>query len=283
MMEADKRNFGIVSAFSYGRPFLGKFRATQTGPAGPSERHTGNVMRSPRTIVLLFAAASTLYPAAAQVNGGKPVLSATPPPPTANTPAQTTAPTSTAPIAPAGQAPPAATDVPSAGITIPPSADVSPSYVIGPDDTININVWKEPSLSGTLPVRPDGKISLPLVGDLQAAGYKPMDLAQDIAGRLKRFVNDPNVTVTVTGVNSKKIFLTGQVGHSGPMALTADMTPLQALVTGGVTDFAKTKKIYILRTVNGKQERILFDYKKALKTGDQQGVTLQSGDMIVVP
>ena len=262
------------------------------GPlAGPHKRHTGKLMRSPQSILILFAAASAFSPAGAQINGGKPVLSATPPPPQTDAPAKTPAPAaSTQPIAPPGHATapaeataPGAAGALNAGTALPPSADVPASYVIGPDDTININVWKEPSLSGTLPVRPDGKISLPLVGDLQAAGFKPMDLAQDIAGRLKKFVNDPNVTVTVTGVNSKKIFLTGQVGHAGPMALSAGMTPLQALVTAGISDYAKSKKIYILRTVYGKQSLVLFDYKKALKTGDQQGVTLQNGDMIVVP
>ena len=159
-----------------------------------------------------------------------------------------------------------------------------PTYVIGPEDTIAVSVWKEPGLSGTLPVRPDGMISLALVGDLQAAGFTPMQLAQDISGRLKRYVNDPNVTVTVTGVNSKKIYLIGEIGHVGPQPLTAGLTPLEAIATaGGINPFANGKHIYILRPVNGKQTKIPFDYKKAIKTGDQQGVTLLPDDKIVVP
>jgi polysaccharide biosynthesis/export protein len=156
-------------------------------------------------------------------------------------------------------------------------------YIIGPDDNLQVTVWKEPTLSGTIPVRPDGMISLVLVGDLPAAGLTPMALGADIAQRLKKYIQDPVVTVVVLGVNSQRIFLVGEVMHVGPLMLTPGMTALQAIVTGGgLSPFASTKHIYILRNTAGKQEKMPFNYKQALK-GENQGVSLLPGDTIVVP
>ena len=156
-------------------------------------------------------------------------------------------------------------------------------YVIGPQDSLQVTVWKEPTLSGTIPVRPDGMISLVLVGDMPAAGLTPMALGADISQRLKKYIQDPVVTVVVLGVNSQRIFLVGEVMHVGPLMLTPGMTALQAVVSaGGLTQFASSKRIYILRTVTGKQQKIPFNYKQALK-GDNQGVSLLPGDTIVVP
>jgi polysaccharide export outer membrane protein len=156
-------------------------------------------------------------------------------------------------------------------------------YVIGPDDNLQVTVWKEPTLSGTIPVRPDGMISLVLVGDLPAAGLTPMALGADISQRLKKYIQDPVVTVVVLGVNSQRIFLVGEVAHVGPLMLTPGMTALQAIVSGGgLTPFASTKHIYILRNTAGKQEKMPFNYKQALK-GENQGVSLLPGDTIVVP
>ncbi len=156
-------------------------------------------------------------------------------------------------------------------------------YIIGAEDSLQITVWKEPTLSGTVPVRPDGMISLALVGDLKAAGLTPMALASDVSQRLKKYIQDPVVTVVVFGVNSQRIFAVGEVNRVGPMALTAGMTPLQAIVSaGGLTQFANSKKIYILRTVAGKQQKIPFNYKAALK-GETLGIPLIPGDTIVVP
>jgi polysaccharide export outer membrane protein len=156
-------------------------------------------------------------------------------------------------------------------------------YVIGPDDSLQVTVWKEPTLSGTIPVRPDGMISLVLVGDLPAAGLTPMALGADISQRLKKYIQDPVVTVVVLGVNSQRIFLVGEVAHVGPLMLTPGMTALQAIVSGGgLTPFASTKRIYILRNTAGKQEKMPFNYKQALK-GENQGVSLLPGDTIVVP
>ena len=156
-------------------------------------------------------------------------------------------------------------------------------YVIGAEDSLQISVWKDPTLSGTVPVRPDGMISMNLVGDLKAAGLTPMALSADIAQRLKKYIQDPVVTVVVLGVNSQRIFAVGEVNKVGPVMLTPGMTPLQAIVSaGGLTPFANSKKIYILRTVAGKQEKLPFNYKAALR-GDNQGVPLIPGDTLVVP
>ncbi len=171
---------------------------------------------------------------------------------------------------------------PDAGI--PATTAASTDYVIGPSDSLEISVWKEPTLSGTLPVRPDGMISLSLIGDLQASGLTPMQLSHEIAMRLKRYINDPLVNVSVLGVNSRRIFLLGEIAKPGELPLQPGMTPLQAIASaGGLSAYANARKIYILRTVGGKQEKIAFDYKKAIKTGNLQGVTLFSGDTIVVP
>lgn len=156
-------------------------------------------------------------------------------------------------------------------------------YIIGPEDSLQITVWKEPTLSGTIPVRPDGMISMALVGDLPAAGLTPMALGADISQRLKKYIQDPVVNVTVQGVNSQRIFLVGEVAKVGPLMLTPGMTVLQAIVSaGGITQFANSKHIYILRKVSGKDQKLAFNYKQALK-GDNQGVSLLPGDTIVVP
>jgi polysaccharide export outer membrane protein len=156
-------------------------------------------------------------------------------------------------------------------------------YIIGPEDSLQVTVWKEPTLSGNFPVRPDGMISLVLVGDLPAAGLTPMALSNDITQRLKKYIQDPVVTVAVLGVNSQRIFLVGEVGKVGPVMLTPGMTPLQAIVSaGGLSQFANSKRIYILRTASGKQQKIPFNYKQALK-GENSGMTLLPGDTIVVP
>lgn len=157
-------------------------------------------------------------------------------------------------------------------------------YVIGPDDSLSITVWKEPTLSGSVPVRPDGMISMALVGDLRAAGRTPMQLADDITEKLKKYIQDPNVSVVVMADTSQRIFVIGEVGHVGPVPMTPGMTPLQAIAAGGgLTPFANSKKIYILRNEGGKQQKIPFNYKEALKGEESQTFALKPGDTIVVP
>lgn len=160
----------------------------------------------------------------------------------------------------------------------------SNEYVIGADDTLHISVWKEPDLTETLPVRPDGKISMPLLNDVQAAGLTPTQLSTSITEKLKKYITDPRVTVVVTAMNSRRIFVTGEVNHSGPMALLPHMTMLQALSEAGFTQFANLKGIYLLRTENGKQSKIPFNYKEVVKgKHPEENIMLRPGDTLVVP
>ena len=157
-------------------------------------------------------------------------------------------------------------------------------YIIGPDDSLQITVWQEPSVSGTFPVRPDGMISLVLVGDIPAAGLTPMHLAHDITLKLKKYIQDPIVSVVVAAVRSQRVYLVGEIQHAGPIELTAGMTPLQAIAqAGGLTPYTSGKHIYILRGPQGKQTKIPFNYKLALKGDNSQDVPLLPGDTIVVP
>ncbi len=166
----------------------------------------------------------------------------------------------------------------------PKSATDDPKYVIGPDDQLTINVWKEQELSGPVPVRPDGKISLPLLNDVQAAGLTPMQLASDISEKLQKFVSEPRVTVTVTSIQSKRVYMVGQL-KAGAFPLLPNMTILQALSAAGCcSEFAKTTKIYVMRTENGKQVKYPFNFKEALKGNNpDQNILLKPGDTIVVP
>ena len=149
---------------------------------------------------------------------------------------------------------------------------------------LHIAVWREPDLTATLPVRPDGKISLPLLNDVQASGLTPQQLADSLTEKLKKYVADPRVTVVVTQINSKRVYMVGEVFHPGPMPLIANMTVLQALSSAGLNQFANTKRIYVLRTENGKQQKLPVNYRKLVK-GEQieQNYLLQPGDEIVVP
>src|SRR5580693_7356359 len=157
-------------------------------------------------------------------------------------------------------------------------------YVLGSDDQLHITVWKEADFSVTLPVRPDGKISLPLINDIQAAGLTPMELRDSITEKLKKYIADPRVTVVVTAMNSQRIFVTGEVVHSGPMNLLPQMTVLQALAQAGFTQFASLKAIYLLRTQNGKQQKLPFNYKDVVKGNHpEQNIFLKPGDTLVVP
>jgi polysaccharide export outer membrane protein len=164
------------------------------------------------------------------------------------------------------------------------AAATSPDYVIGADDTLHISVWKEPDLTESLPVRPDGKISMPLLNDVMAAGLTPLELKDSITEKLKKYIADPRVTVVVTAMNSRRIFVTGEVTHTGPIALLPHMTVLQALAQAGFTQFANLKAIYVLRTENGKQVKLPFNYKEVVKGNrPEQNIALKPGDTVVVP
>jgi polysaccharide export outer membrane protein len=164
------------------------------------------------------------------------------------------------------------------------ASQVPAEYVIGADDTLHISVWKEPDLTATLPVRPDGKISLPLLNDVPAAGLTPMQLKDSITEKLRKYVSDPHVTVVVTAMNSRRFFVTGEVVRSGPMPLLPDMTVLQALSAAGFTQFANVKGIYLLRIENGRQVKLPFNYKEVVKGNHpEQNIMLKPGDTVVVP
>ncbi len=160
------------------------------------------------------------------------------------------------------------------------------NFVIGNDDLLAINVWKEPDISRSVPVRSDGKISLPLVGELAAAGQTPLKLEQEIAGRLKNYISEPEVTVIVQQINSQKFNILGQVNRPGSFSLSTASTVLDAIAqAGGFRDFAKQKSIYVLRQKpDGTEERLPFNYKEVVKgKNPEQNVKLQPHDTIVVP
>lgn len=165
------------------------------------------------------------------------------------------------------------------------AANEDPLYIIGTEDVLNINVWKEAEVSRSVPVRPDGKISLPLLNDVQAAGLTPQQLAASIRDGLKKFMSDPEVTVIVAAVNSRRVYIIGEVSHPGVIPLLSGMTVLQALASSGsFTQFANIKGIYVLRSENGKQVKHPFNYKAVVKGQNaEQNLELKPGDTIVVP
>ena len=158
------------------------------------------------------------------------------------------------------------------------------TYVIGASDTLTISVWKEPTLTGNLLVRPDGMVSMPLLGDVQASGLTTLQLSTLIQEKLKKFIQDPNVSVVLTQIHSKVIYLLGEVARKGPVEMTPNMTLLEAISSaGGLTDYANAKRIYILRRESGAQQKIPAHYKEALKGDYALNVLLRPGDTIVVP
>ena len=160
------------------------------------------------------------------------------------------------------------------------------TFVIGNDDVLAVSVWKEPDVSRSVPVRSDGKISLPLVGEVQAAGRTPLKLEQDIAAKLKNYISEPEVTVIVQQINSQKFNILGMVSRPGTYPIANSATVLDAIaIAGGFKDFAKQKSIYILRQdADGTQTRLPFNYKEVVKgKNPAQNIKLQPRDTIVVP
>jgi polysaccharide export outer membrane protein len=177
-----------------------------------------------------------------------------------------------------------------AAISQPVSTEVSKphddSFVIGANDVLAINVWKEPDVSRSVPVRSDGKISLPLAGEIQASGLTPLKLEQDIASKLQSYISEPEVTVIVQQINSQKFNILGMVSKPGSYSLTNSSTVLDAIAAaGGFRDFAKQKSIYVLRrNSNGTESRLPFNYKDVVKgKNPDQNVKLQPNDTVVIP
>jgi polysaccharide export outer membrane protein len=164
-------------------------------------------------------------------------------------------------------------------------AMLEPEYLIGPQDVLDISVWKEPNNSRTVPVRPDGKISLPLINDVQAAGLTSMQLAASITATLQKYIPQPQVTVVVTEIKSRRVYVLGEINNRGPIEMIPNMTVLEALaLAGGLDQFANQKRIYILRKENGKEFRYPFNYKRAIRgRALDQNILLRPGDLIVVP
>jgi polysaccharide export outer membrane protein len=212
---------------------------------------------SARVVARLFAAVAAVV----MIANGAPIA------------AQAQQPTSTGtPAAPA-----VATD--SAGVTPPPD------YVIGPEDQLSIVFYHDKEMSADVVVRPDGKISLPLLNDVQASGLTPDQLRQGIITSAKRLVQDPNATVVVRQINSRKVFITGAVERPGSYPLIGPATVLQLIATaGGIKEYADAKKILIIRNEGGKQVTFNFNYKDVVSQKNMaQNILLRPGDTIVVP
>ena len=164
---------------------------------------------------------------------------------------------------------------------------VSPAdeYIIGEQDVLAITVWKERELSGTVVVRPDGKITLPLVDDISVVGLTTAQLRALLIERLKPFVAVPQVTVAVSQINSRKVYLIGEVAKTGMFAINSSTTVLQLLAeAGGMSNFAKRKDIYVLRNQQGKQVKYRFNYDEVVRgKSNQQNILLEPGDTVVVP
>jgi len=159
-------------------------------------------------------------------------------------------------------------------------------YVIGPGDILTVNVWKEPEASVlAAAVRPDGMISVPIVKDVQAAGLTPLELQAVLAGKFAKYFKGADVSVIVKEIHSQRVYVIGAVKKEGPIDMKAPLTVLQAVAeAGGLNDYAKRSKIYILRKSNGKEVRLPFDYSAVIKGSHaEQNVTLQVGDTVVVP
>lgn len=166
----------------------------------------------------------------------------------------------------------------------PKTVNNDPNYSIGPDDVLTVDVWKEPEISRTLPVRTDGKISLPLLNDMQAAGLTPTQLSSEIQERLRKLIVNPHVTVIVAQMNSQRIYILGQVLRGGAYPLLSNMTAVQALSGAGFTPFANLKKIYVMRIENNQKEILPINFKDVVRGHNaKQDLPLKPGDTIVVP
>ena len=166
-----------------------------------------------------------------------------------------------------------------------PGVNMPPEYTIGADDVLSVVFWRDKELTSDVTVRPDGKISLPLLNDVHASGLTPAQLKDRIVEESKKYVEDPNVTVVVKDIKSRKVFITGEVRKPGPYAMTAATTVLQMIsIAGGLADFAKPQKISIVRVENGKPVSYKFNYKQVTEGKKLvQNIELKPGDTIIVP
>lgn len=187
------------------------------------------------------------------------------------------------PPAPARPAAPATTPAPQPGTA--PQATPPSDYTIGPEDVLGVVFWREPDMSGDVTVRPDGRITIPVIGEMVAAGKRPEELQAQIVTAARKYISDVNVVVVVRTINSRKIFVTGRVTTPGTYPLMGPLTVIQAIaLAGGLTEYADPKGITILRTQGGKSETIPFNYQDISRGRNlDQNIQLKPGDTIVVP
>jgi polysaccharide export outer membrane protein len=192
-------------------------------------------------------------------------------------------PTSDPAAAPRQQA--ARPTVPASGVPTDPALVLPPDYVIGPEDVVGVLFWRDKEMSGDYVVRPDGRITLPLLNDIQAAGLTPEQLREALTKAASKLIEDPAVTVGIKAINSRKVFITGMVGKGGAYPLTSPMTVAQLIsIAGGLHEFADSKKILIVRTENGRQVAHKFNYKDFANGKNlKQNIELKPGDQIIVP
>ena len=185
------------------------------------------------------------------------------------------------PSAPAPAPAPAVTPAP----VVPAGVELPAGYVVGPEDVLTIIVWREKDLSSDVTVRPDGRITLPLINDIVAQGLTPDQLRDQLKAQFDKFVEDSSVSVVVKQINSRKVFITGMVGKPGAYPLTSTMTVLQLIsMAGGINEFARAKEIVVMRTENGAPKAIKFNYEEVRKGKKlQQNIELRPSDTVLVP
>jgi polysaccharide biosynthesis/export protein len=169
---------------------------------------------------------------------------------------------------------------------VPAPIPIASSYIVGEADVLRITVWKQPEISQpSVVVRPDGMISVPLVGEIKVSGMTPVQIEATLVEDLKQYVNEPRVTVTVAEVGSKTVYVTGEVEHPGAYPLVGPVDVLQIIAkAGGVTPYARRRSVFVLRQVNGKKEKVPVNYSRIFRgKNPEQNINLQPGDTVVVP
>ncbi len=208
-------------------------------------------------------------------------------PPSTQQPPPVQKPQSTAQKPPApGAKSPAVAPAASSAPTDPGAAALPPGYVLGPDDIVHVEFWRDKDMSADATVRPDGKITLPLLNDIHAGGLTPDQLRDKVLEEARRLMEDPSVTVTVKEIKSRKVFITGEVNKPGAYVLNDRMTVLQLIaIAGGLTEFAKSKDIVIMRSDPGREAVTFpFNYKEVLARKNlKQNIELRPGDTVIVP
>ena len=174
---------------------------------------------------------------------------------------------------------------PAANAPAPTGIVPPPDYVIGADDVLAVVFWRDKDMSSEVSVRPDGKISLPLLNDVQASGLTPPQLRDKLTEEAKKYIEDPNVTVVVRQINSRRVYITGMVQKPGPYQLGAGTTVLQLIaMAGGVMEYAHSKKIVVMRTESGRQTSYPFNYDDVVSRKNlRQNIELKPGDTVIVP